>query len=74
MTADEEQPRVWVGDQVHDTDADREGIVTDVKSGTYILRPLHTHWAGTWTAPSDENLTLTLSREERLKRRREHGW
>ncbi|MGW3291482.1 hypothetical protein ACWDR3_43325 [Streptomyces sp. NPDC001002] len=74
MTEDEELPRVWVGDQVHDGDVDREGIVTDVKSGTYILRPVHTFWAGTWTAPSDEKLEVTLSREERLRRRREEGW
>ncbi|WP_199821138.1 hypothetical protein [Streptomyces fulvoviolaceus] len=49
----EERPRVWVGDQVHDANADREGIVTDVKGGTYVLRPVYM-WSGTWTAPSPQ--------------------
>ncbi|MCX5234464.1 hypothetical protein OG824_04345 [Streptomyces prunicolor] len=69
----EERPRVWVGDQVYDTDAGREGIVTDVTGGTYVIGPVYM-WAATWTAPSDEKLEVVLSREERLKRQREQGW
>ncbi|MCT9077890.1 hypothetical protein [Streptomyces fulvoviolaceus] len=68
----EERPRVWVGDQVHDANADREGIVTDVKGGTYVLRPVYM-WSGTWTAPSDKGLEVTVSREERLRLRREEA-
>ncbi|MFL6110280.1 MAG: hypothetical protein ACJ786_02855 [Catenulispora sp.] len=66
----EERPRVWVGDTVYDPAADREGIVTDVKGGVYVLRPVHT-WAGTWTAPDPDKLEVTLTREERLRRREE---
>ncbi|QWA20336.1 hypothetical protein [Streptomyces osmaniensis] len=64
--------KVWVGDQVHDGIADREGIITDAKGGMYVLRPVFT-WAGTWTAPDDKEMTLTLSREQRPRRRREEG-
>ncbi|MFG2792264.1 hypothetical protein [Streptomyces sp. NPDC048419] len=64
----EEQPhRVWVGDQVYDPRVDREGIVTDVKGETFYLRPIYM-WTGTWTALGSE-LTVTLTREERLKQR-----
>lgn len=69
----EERPRVWVGDQVYDADAGREGIVTDVQSGTYVIGPVYM-WAATWTAASADKLEVVLSREERLKRQREHGW
>ncbi|WP_405971382.1 hypothetical protein OG496_16425 [Streptomyces sp. NBC_00988] len=72
MTND--KPRVWVGDQVYDADAGREGIVTDVTGdGTYVLGPVHM-WTGTWTAPGDEELEVTLSREERNRQHRELGW
>lgn len=66
----EESPRAWVGDRVYDPHADREGIITDVKGGVYILRPPST-WAGTWTAHDPAQLKVTLSREERLKQRRD---
>nr|WSY55856.1 hypothetical protein OG999_40790 [Streptomyces sp. NBC_00886] len=70
----EKRSRVWVGDQVYDADADRDGIVTDVTSdGTYVLGPIHM-WTATWTAPSDEKLEVALSREERNKQHRELGW
>ena len=59
-----------MGDQVWDENMNREGVVTDVKAGVSILRPL-TSWFGTWTAPGNKGLTETLSREERLKQRRE---
>jgi hypothetical protein len=59
-----------VGDQVYDEVAHKEGIVTDVKGGTFILRELYS-WALTWTAPSAENLRVTVSREQRLKQREE---
>lgn len=54
----------WVGDQVHDEDADREAIITDVrrKEG-YILRPLH--GGVEWTAPTSERLTVTAPQAER---------
>ncbi|MFD0210794.1 hypothetical protein ACFVH9_17075 [Streptomyces hirsutus] len=66
----EEKPP-WVGDQVHDANADKEGVVTDVKNGTYILRPVHSYWGQTWTASDAEVLTITVSRLERIKRERE---
>ncbi|MGW5198658.1 hypothetical protein [Streptomyces spiralis] len=66
-----EKKTPWVGDQVHDAHADREGVITDVKSGTYILRPVHRYWGETWTASDPEKLTVTMSREERLRKRRE---
>lgn len=70
----EEKPRVWVGDRVYDVDAGREGIVTDVMGdGTYVLGSVHM-WTATWTAPSDETLEVTLSRDERNKQYRELGW
>lgn len=62
----------WVGDQVRDLRAGKEGIVTDVQNGTYVLRPLHTWWT-TWTVPSADDLEIVLTREERL-RRRPGGW
>ncbi|CAL9294288.1 hypothetical protein SUDANB148_02308 [Streptomyces sp. SudanB148_2056] len=65
-----EEKSPWVGDQVYDADADREGVISDVKNGTYVLRAVDS-WARTWTAPSAENLTLTVARLERLKKERE---
>ncbi|MEV5526223.1 hypothetical protein [Streptomyces prunicolor] len=70
----EKRPRVWVGDQVYDADAGREGIVTDVTGdGTYVLGPLHM-WTAPWTAPNDKKLEVTLTREERNRKYRELGW
>ncbi|WP_406461147.1 hypothetical protein OH768_39755 [Streptomyces sp. NBC_01622] len=70
----EKKARAWVGDQVYDADAGREGIVTDVTGdGTYVLGPV-CMWTATWTAPSDEKLKVTLRREERNKQYRELGW
>ncbi|WP_159027836.1 hypothetical protein [Streptomyces pactum] len=60
----------WVGDQVHDAGAGKEGVITDVKrDGTYILREVCS-WALTWTVPNAEKLSVTVSREERIKRER----
>ncbi|MFI7013530.1 hypothetical protein [Streptomyces sp. NPDC050164] len=67
----EEKPRAWVGDQVYDASAGKEGIVSDVKrDGTYILRGVHS-FALRWTAPSAEKLTVTVPRLERVKKERE---
>ncbi|MFF9210501.1 MULTISPECIES: hypothetical protein [unclassified Streptomyces] len=66
-----EEKAPWVGDQVHDANADREGVITDVKNGLYILRPVHRYWGETWTAADPEKLTITMSRQERLQNRRE---
>ncbi|WTB90845.1 hypothetical protein OIE99_22700 [Streptomyces cellulosae] len=65
-----EQKSPWVGDQVYDANADKEGVITDVKNGTYILRPINHHWGETWTALNAEHLTITLSRKERIKQAR----
>ncbi|MER6112448.1 hypothetical protein [Streptomyces hirsutus] len=67
----EETPTAWVGDQVYDANADKEGVVTDVKNGTYVLRPLHGYWGHNWTAPNAEELTVTVPRQERVKQARE---
>ncbi|MET8114051.1 hypothetical protein [Streptomyces prasinus] len=66
-----EEKSPWVGDQVHDAHTGREGVVTDVKNGTYILRPVHSYWGQTWTASGPEGLTVTVSRLERVRRERE---
>ncbi|XVV32776.1 hypothetical protein ACQPXT_00010 (plasmid) [Streptomyces sp. CA-100214] len=39
----------WVGDQVYDEVAGKEGVITDVKGRTYILREVYS-WALTWTS------------------------
>jgi hypothetical protein len=59
--------RAWVGDQVTDGAAGRAAIVTDVRQGLYVLRPLH-GTATEWTADSDEQLTVTVPREDRQHR------
>jgi hypothetical protein len=49
----------WVGDQVFDEDAEREGIITDVSSGVYVLRPV----AGggpEWTNSERDRLRVTV--------------
>lgn len=56
--------RAWVGDQVRDETAERDGIVTDLRQGLYVLRPLHGS-RGEWIADSDEQLTVTVPRENR---------
>jgi hypothetical protein len=66
----EKRRRVWVGDTVYDPNADRHGIVTDVKNGLYVLRPVDMWW-GTWTARDPDKLEVTLTREERLRHREE---
>jgi hypothetical protein len=66
----EDEPKAWVGDQVWDEDAEKEGVVTDVKAGTYVIREVYA-WARTWTAPSSERLRVTVSRLERLKQRQD---
>ncbi|MFJ3497754.1 hypothetical protein ACIPPJ_29770 [Streptomyces sp. NPDC086091] len=68
----EERPKAWVGDQVWDEDAGKEGVVTDVRGGVYVLRELYT-WALTWTAPGGDRLRVTVPRLERLRRRRARG-
>lgn len=65
-----EQKSPWVGDQVYDSNADKEGVITDVKGETFILRPVHT-WAHTWTAPCADVLEVTVPRLERVARERE---
>jgi hypothetical protein len=53
----------WVGDQIHDEDLDRDGIITDVRAGTYVLRPL---WGrGEWTNQDHERLTLIVALQDR---------
>ncbi|AMW13299.1 hypothetical protein A4E84_29680 [Streptomyces qaidamensis] len=66
----EEKPTAWVGDQVYDSDAGREGVISDVRNGTYVLRAVDS-WARTWTAPSAEKLNVTVPRLERVKKERE---
>lgn len=52
----------WVGDVVRDEVADRQGVVSDVQRGVYVLRPM---WGtGEWTAESVDDLTLVVPREE----------
>lgn len=51
----------WVGDQVRAENTEREGIVTDVQGGRYLLRPLA--GPGGWTAGSAEQLIVTVPLE-----------
>lgn len=54
--------RPWVGDKVRDTDRERTGIITDVRQGKYILRPVF--GIGQWESERDTNLSLILARGE----------
>lgn len=57
----------WVGDEVFDEDAQRTGIVHDVKSGVYELRP--TVGGGPhWSNSNPDRLTVTVPREQRVQR------
>lgn len=60
--------RAWVGDLIHDEDADRRGIVADVRGGaTWELRP--EHGPGQWTSQRPDRLRVIKTREERLRDR-----
>ena len=50
-----------MGDLVKDALARREGIITDVENGEYVLRPLRGPVV-LWRAPSDEHLTIVVPR------------
>ncbi|MEU8624077.1 hypothetical protein [Streptomyces sp. NPDC048669] len=53
----------WVGDLIHDGDADRLGIVTDVQGGAvWLLRPECGY--GRWTSGRPDRLTVVTPREE----------
>ncbi|MDX3453945.1 hypothetical protein PV396_18665 [Streptomyces sp. ME02-8801-2C] len=55
--------RVWVGDEVYDHEAGQRVIVTDVRGGMYLLRPLH-GGGQEWTAEGDNCLEVKVSRVE----------
>ncbi|MEU6083764.1 hypothetical protein [Streptomyces sp. NPDC047108] len=51
----------WVGDLIHDRDAGRRGIVTDVRGGAlWVLRP--ESGPGRWTSPQPDHLVLVTPR------------
>ncbi|MBV2357946.1 hypothetical protein KUM39_26930 [Streptomyces sp. J2-1] len=55
--------RPWVGDLIHDVDADRRGIVTDVRDGAlWVLRA--ESGPGQWTSEVPERLTVVRSRHQ----------
>ncbi|MFF8456980.1 hypothetical protein ACF06T_20865 [Streptomyces albidoflavus] len=57
----------WVGDLVHDEEAGRRRIVTDVRGGTvWVVRP--EYGVERWTSERPERLTLLTPREEMLER------
>ena len=59
--------KAWVGDQIHDERTGRDGIVTDVRSGTYVLRPLY--GGGTeWTTETSGDLTVVVPLEDTPRR------
>lgn len=65
-----QQTEAWVGDQVWDKEAGREGIVSDMRGdGAYLPREVHA-WTVTWTALNADKLTVTVPREERIKKER----
>ncbi|MCK8681297.1 hypothetical protein [Streptomyces lichenis] len=59
-----ERTRPWVGDLVHDADTGRQGIVTDVRRGVYVLRPERGPGAWAWTSERPERLGVVVAREE----------
>ncbi|MFC9431087.1 hypothetical protein [Streptomyces sp. NPDC056987] len=52
----------WVGDEVHDAGTGRNGVLTDVRSGIYVLRPLH--GGPEWTSETDAELTVVVPLDE----------
>ncbi|WP_405936239.1 hypothetical protein OG338_05530 [Streptomyces sp. NBC_00726] len=48
--------RPWVGDKVRDAENDRVGVITDVRSGVYVLRAVC--GPSQWTKPDDKLLTV----------------
>lgn len=53
----------WVGDLIHNENAGRCGIVTDVRGGAvWVLRP--ESGPGQWTSEQPECLTVMSPREE----------
>ncbi|MBA5222207.1 hypothetical protein [Streptomyces griseoaurantiacus] len=56
--------KAWIGDEVFDEDAQETGIVTDVRDGLYLLRPLG-GGGPEWQAPRPDRLKVTVPREER---------
>ncbi|MEU2155212.1 hypothetical protein ABZ532_09335 [Streptomyces sp. NPDC019396] len=53
----------WVGDVVHDEEADRRGVVTDVRGGAvWVLRP--EYGLEQWTSERPEQLTVVTPREQ----------
>ncbi|MCZ0205793.1 hypothetical protein OZK63_10255 [Streptomyces sp. UMAF16] len=62
----EQGRRAWVGDLIHDEDADRRGIVADVRVGaTWVLRP--EYGPDRWTSQRPDRLRVIKTREERLR-------
>ncbi|AJP01596.1 hypothetical protein TU94_08885 [Streptomyces cyaneogriseus subsp. noncyanogenus] len=62
----ERKRRAWVGDLIHDQDADRRGIVEDVRGGaTWVLRP--EYGPHRWTSQQPDRLRVIKTREERLR-------
>ncbi|MFD4575295.1 hypothetical protein ACFWNK_35090 [Streptomyces sp. NPDC058417] len=67
MTGGQER-RAWVGDLIHDQDADRRGIVADVRGGaTWVLRP--EYGPDRWTSQRPDRLQVIKTREEMLRER-----
>ncbi|WP_030017302.1 hypothetical protein [Streptomyces monomycini] len=57
----------WVGDLVHDEDAGRRGIVTDVRGrSVWVLRPEHE--SGQWTSRQPQRLTVVTPHEHMRER------
>ncbi|MFF8452367.1 hypothetical protein ACF06Q_32425 [Streptomyces leeuwenhoekii] len=64
----ERKRRAWVGDLIHDEEADRRGIVTDVRGGAvWVLRP--EYGPGRWSSRQPHRLRVIKTREERLPKR-----
>ncbi|KOV36118.1 hypothetical protein ADK58_01290 [Streptomyces sp. XY152] len=66
----EERTGTQLGDQVRDEEADEEGIASPMRGdGSYLLRKIYA-WALAWTATNAGESTVTVPREERIKRER----
>jgi hypothetical protein len=61
------QPRKpWVGDIVRDEITQKQGVVSDVQGGVYLLRP--ERGTGKWTTESADDLTILVACEDRQHR------
>ncbi|WP_405459666.1 hypothetical protein OG786_20855 [Streptomyces sp. NBC_00101] len=56
----------WVGDQVRDEEAGRDGVITDVQGGTvYVLRALR--GPDQWKSRRGDRLTVVVPLQDQIE-------